>query len=81
LAAYIRRLVDDDESANYDESEEDDESGEEHENRDDAQVTTRSKRSLDDFLSDELVENKSTGRIVVKIVSEVQEFYMALKRE
>jgi hypothetical protein len=75
LAAHIRHPVDNDESANYDGS------GEEHENRDDAQVTTGSKRSLDDFLSDELVENKSTGRIVAKIVSEVQEFRMALKSE
>jgi hypothetical protein len=75
LAANIRRPVDDDESVNYNES------GEAHENGDNAQVTTGSKRSLDDFLADELVKNKSTGRIVAKIVSEVQDFRMALKRE
>jgi hypothetical protein len=75
LAANIRRSVDDDESVNYNESEKADE------NVDNAQVTTGSKRSLDNFLADGLVKNKSTGRIVAEIVSEVQDFRMALKRE
>jgi hypothetical protein len=75
LATNIRRLVNDDKSVNYNKSEE------AHKNEDNAQVTTRSKQSPNDFLADELVKNKSTRRIVAKIVSEVQDFRMALKRE
>jgi hypothetical protein len=65
LADKFRGSLDEDESANYDES---------------RKKHAGSKRSLDDFLSDELVENEHTRRVAREIVSEVREFRMALRR-
>lgn len=44
-----------------------------------APPTIGSKRSLDDFLCDEAEENKSTKRIVGRIIEEIQEYGTALK--
>ena len=80
LYVHIRRPVDDDESSDYEDNNEvsnEAESGVQTEEG----VATRRKRSFNDFLSEELRDNRDTMRLVGRLVCEVWEHRKKLKGE